>query len=57
MGAGYYDRYLAPVAGLERPLRVGVAYAVQEVEALPVQAWDVPLHGLLSENGWIPFGG
>ncbi|HSM68566.1 MAG TPA: 5-formyltetrahydrofolate cyclo-ligase [Xanthomonadales bacterium] len=56
MGAGYYDRYLAPVAELERPLRVGVAYAVQEVEALPADAWDVPLHGLLSENGWTPFG-
>lgn len=55
MGAGYYDRFLAPVASLARPLRAGVAYSVQRSEELPADSWDVPLHGLLSETGWLIF--
>ncbi|MEJ2534691.1 MAG: 5-formyltetrahydrofolate cyclo-ligase, partial [Gammaproteobacteria bacterium] len=54
MGAGYYDRVLGAVedAG-QGPLRVGVAYAVQEARALPVDACDVPLHAVVTENGWV----
>ncbi|NND44678.1 MAG: 5-formyltetrahydrofolate cyclo-ligase [Xanthomonadales bacterium] len=55
MGAGYYDRYLAPVAGHLSPLRIGIAYAAQEAKSLPADPWDVPLHGLVCEHGWIEF--
>ncbi len=53
MGAGYYDRCFAflretPGTG---PLLIAVAYAMQEVDSLPRQTWDVPLAGVLTERG------
>jgi 5-formyltetrahydrofolate cyclo-ligase len=52
MGASYYDRALQPFAGEARPRRVGVAYAAQEIERVPADPWDVPLHAILNEHGW-----
>jgi len=57
MGAGYYDRCLVSIRDRETPLRVGVAYSLQETEPVEVQAWDVPLHGVVNENGWFAFEG
>jgi 5-formyltetrahydrofolate cyclo-ligase len=55
-GKGYYDRYLAqraaaakPPAG--RPFAVGVAFAGQQVPAIPSEAHDVPLDAVLTEGG------
>ena len=39
-GAGYYDRAFARFPDA---WRVGVAWSVQHVAALPVESWDVPL--------------
>lgn len=51
MGGGFYDRTLAFArAGGRRPQRVGVAHDVQEVPALPVAAWDVPLHHVVTDR-------
>jgi 5-formyltetrahydrofolate cyclo-ligase len=49
-GAGHYDRAFAahPDAW-----RVGVALSVQEVERLPNDPWDVPLHAVVTEKEWI----
>ncbi len=49
-GAGYYDRALAahPDAW-----RVGIALSVQEVDALSVDPWDMPLHAIATETEWI----
>ena len=49
-GAGYYDRAFAqfPLAR-----RIGVAWSVQQVEAVPTDAWDMPLHAVITEQGWI----
>ena len=49
-GAGHYDRAFA-----EHPnaWRVGVAWSVQEVEALTPDPWDVPLHAIVTEKEWI----
>lgn len=49
-GAGHYDR-----AFLAHPhaWRVGLAWSVQEVDALPTDAWDVPLHAIATEHEWI----
>ncbi|NIM70875.1 MAG: 5-formyltetrahydrofolate cyclo-ligase [Xanthomonadales bacterium] len=52
MGAGYYDRLLGPLRDQARPLRMGVGYALQQVEDLPAEAWDVPLHGVVTDHGW-----
>jgi 5-formyltetrahydrofolate cyclo-ligase len=54
MGAGYYDRtfaFLRRCNAGRRPLLLGVGFALQEVEALPTRAWDVPLHGVATETG------
>ncbi|MEP9401132.1 5-formyltetrahydrofolate cyclo-ligase [Sphingomonas sp. VNH70] len=51
-GAGHYDRAFArwPDA-----LRIGIAWSVQRVAALPVDPWDVPLHLIATETDtWIP---
>ena len=49
-GAGHYDRAFAahPAAW-----RVGVAWSMQQVEALAADPWDVPLHAIVTELGVI----
>jgi len=58
MGGGYYDRSLAfsLAPGIEGPLRLGIAYGLQEVDSLPAQSWDVPLDGVITEHGFQAFG-
>ena len=51
MGGGFYDRTLADAGG---PLRVGLAYACQEIRGLAMQHWDVALQWVLTENGLVP---
>lgn len=55
MGGGYYDRTFEfklnrPV---KKPLLIGWAHSCQQVEKLPAEAWDVPLDGVVTENGLI----
>ena len=52
-GGGYYDRTLA---GLPAALRLGVAYAAQEMAAVPAGPFDVLLHAAATERGVIRFG-
>lgn len=49
-GGGYYDRYLQR-CGRFRPLRIGLAYSLQRIARLPVEAWDLPLHAVVTEVG------
>ncbi len=49
-GAGHYDRAFAAYPDA---WRVGVAWSVQRVETLPADAWDVPLHSLVTEREWL----
>jgi len=51
-GGGYYDRTFA---ALPHITRIGLAYAGQRVERLPVEPHDIRLHGVLSETGYTPF--
>ena len=57
MGMGYYDRHLEPLRDQTAPLRVGIAYSLQQTGMLEVNPWDVPLHGLVNEHGWFTFTG
>ncbi len=57
MGASFYDRLFQPFSGLPRPARIGVAYQVQKVDRVPMDPWDIRLHGVLSESGWFTFPG
>jgi len=60
MGGGFYDRSLAQLAHTRtrwhRPLRIGVAFSWQEVSDIPVQEWDIPLDGVVTEHGIRIFG-
>lgn len=49
MGGGFYDRTLAnwPSHGF---LPVGLAHDCQQVDALPVAEWDVPLPALITPS-------
>jgi 5-formyltetrahydrofolate cyclo-ligase len=46
-GAGYYDRALAM---LPSAWRLGVAWSVQQAPSAPVDRWDIPLHGVVTER-------
>jgi 5-formyltetrahydrofolate cyclo-ligase len=52
-GGGYYDRAFAFLRDLERPgkpILVGIGYALQEIERIEPQAWDVPLDYIATER-------
>jgi 5-formyltetrahydrofolate cyclo-ligase len=51
-GGGYYDRLLRRPA-LQATLCIGLLYALQFVPSLPVESWDVRLHGVCTEEGLI----
>lgn len=50
-GFGYYDRFLGSLP--EGVPRVGLAWARQLVPEVPVDAWDIPVHALVTEEGVI----
>lgn len=47
-GAGYYDRAFATWPDAKR---IGVAWACQQLPAVPVDSWDMPLHAIVTEQG------
>jgi 5-formyltetrahydrofolate cyclo-ligase len=49
-GAGFYDRAFAQHPGARR---IGLAWSVQEVDALPLDPWDAPLDAVATEKEWI----
>lgn len=52
-GAGWYDRVLPQYPDA---IRIGVAWSGQEMGGLPRDAWDVPMHYILTEKEWIDCG-
>jgi len=57
MGAGFYDRALRrrldPARRWRRPRLIGVAFACQELDAIPASPWDVPLDLIVTERGLV----
>jgi 5-formyltetrahydrofolate cyclo-ligase len=54
MGAGFYDRTLAPLrrrSRWRRPRLIGVAHECQRVECIEPRPWDVPLDAVVTEAG------
>lgn len=54
MGGGFYDRtfaFLRRRQAWRKPRLLGVAHGFQEVAGLPCQPWDVPLQGIVTEQG------
>jgi 5-formyltetrahydrofolate cyclo-ligase len=52
-GAGFYDRTLARLRAMQPIIAVGVAYAVQELPAIPSEAYDQKLDYVLTDREWI----
>ncbi len=52
-GAGYYDQTLKALRESGPVLAVGVAYAAQEVDEVPIDPWDQALDLILTEAGAI----
>ncbi len=48
MGGGFYDRTLAKTFGART---YGFAYSWQYSDAFAVEKWDIPLHGMITEQG------
>jgi 5-formyltetrahydrofolate cyclo-ligase len=58
MGRGFYDRHFAHRLRLvhwRRPLLVGLAYQLQQVDSLPSQVHDVPLDAIVTESSTLRF--
>jgi 5-formyltetrahydrofolate cyclo-ligase len=56
MGGGFYDTTLEKVVNQrwrKSPIRVGVAHNCQEVELLPTEPWDIPLHAIITPTNII----
>lgn len=53
-GGGYYDRTLAAL--VRRPVLIGFAFALQELENIPRAEHDVPLDAVVTEAGVRMFG-
>ncbi len=53
MGGGYYDRtfQFKQQSSKIPPLLIGWAHRCQQVEQLPVNPWDIPLDGIITEAG------
>jgi 5-formyltetrahydrofolate cyclo-ligase len=52
-GGGHYDRYCATNPDV---LRIGVAWSVQEEDAVPTEPHDMMLDAILTEREWIVTG-
>jgi len=50
-GAGYYDRYLREARAKRTISAIGIAYAGQELDALPHDETDEALDAVVTENG------
>lgn len=51
-GGGYYDRTFA---ALPEAIRIGLAFAGQEVDHLALEPHDIRLHGVLTESDYRAF--
>jgi 5-formyltetrahydrofolate cyclo-ligase len=52
MGGGFYDASLSFLSARARihPVRVfGIAYQFQQIDKIPREAWDIPLHGVFTD--------
>ena len=52
-GAGYYDRALAPLDMRARPALLGLGFALQIAERVPMTTLDVHLDAVVTESAWI----
>ena len=51
-GGGYYDRLFGRKS-MQDAIRIGFAYAFQIVGGIPAEAWDAPMHALVTEESFV----
>jgi 5-formyltetrahydrofolate cyclo-ligase len=56
-GGGYYDRTLSALRQAGKVTALGLAFDAQVTEKLPAAVDDMTLDGLVTEKGWMAFGG
>jgi 5-formyltetrahydrofolate cyclo-ligase len=56
-GGGYYDTTLATLRANGTVKAIGLAYAAQEVDRLPAEAWDQAVDCVATERELMEFGG
>jgi len=54
-GKAFYDTTITLLEKSGPLLKIGVAFAIQEVDRVPVEAHDRPLNGILTEQGYRAF--
>jgi 5-formyltetrahydrofolate cyclo-ligase len=52
-GKGHFDRSIAELSRLHPVLTIGLAFSVQEIDAVPVEEHDQPLDFIVTENGLV----
>ncbi|GAB0498492.1 hypothetical protein MMPV_009837 [Pyropia vietnamensis] len=56
-GAGHYDRAIARIAAKGgAPALIGLAFDLQQVDAIPAEDHDRRLHAIITESGYRQFG-
>ena len=61
MGGGFYDRTLSQLSsdtkssGAKKPALIGLAHDCQQVESVPVEAWDIPLPAICTPSRFCSF--
>lgn len=57
MGGGFYDRTLSQLPPDSRCQIIGLAHSCQQVEAVPTEAWDIPLKQIITPDQRFDFSG
>lgn len=52
MGGGFYDRTLGQLHHSPGPQLIGLAHNCQQVAALPVESWDIPMQAIATPD-WV----
>ena len=55
-GGGFFDRTLASLRQDGAPVAIGIAFAAQEVDKVPVAEYDQPLNWIITEREAIKIG-
>lgn len=56
MGGGFYDRTLSQLSlRSQKPALIGLAHDCQQVESVPVEAWDIPLPMICTPSKFLCF--
>ena len=55
MGGGFYDRTLAQLPADSHCQVIGLAHGCQQVDAVPAEAWDVPLKQIITPEQSLHF--